>query len=84
MSMLQFNKKHEQGKSSIFDVILIQARANSKLGYPPELSIMPFGKYKGLKLKDIPLEYLEWINRRTWLKGKVKGIINEYVNSNMS
>jgi len=27
----------------------------------PETAVMPFGKHKGEKLADLPVEYLEWL-----------------------
>lgn len=32
---------------------------------------MPFGKYKGTLLKNIPISYLEWFNRKGFPKGKI-------------
>ena len=32
---------------------------------------MPFGKYKGLILCDLPVSYLEWFNRKGFPKGKL-------------
>ena len=32
---------------------------------------MPFGKYKGRKLCDLPVSYLEWFNRKGFPKGKL-------------
>ncbi|MFN3529018.1 MAG: DUF3820 family protein [Bacteroidia bacterium] len=34
-------------------------------------SVMPFGKYKDYKLKDIPVYYLEWMARNGFPKGKL-------------
>ncbi|NVK86159.1 MAG: DUF3820 family protein [Cytophagia bacterium] len=33
--------------------------------------MMPFGKYKGTKLCDLPIHYLEWFNREGFPKGKL-------------
>ncbi len=32
---------------------------------------MPFGKYKGVKLKDLPAYYLEWFSAKGFPKGKL-------------
>ena len=32
---------------------------------------MPFGKYKGRILCDLPVSYLEWFNRKGFPKGKL-------------
>lgn len=32
---------------------------------------MPFGKYKGTVLCNIPVSYLEWFNRKGFPKGKL-------------
>lgn len=32
---------------------------------------MPYGKYKGLLLCDLPIHYLEWINNKGWPAGKM-------------
>jgi len=32
---------------------------------------MPFGKYKGRLLCDLPMPYLEWFNRKGWPKGQL-------------
>lgn len=32
---------------------------------------MPFGKYKGRLLCDLPVAYLEWFNRKGFPKGKL-------------
>ncbi|MCH8554488.1 MAG: DUF3820 family protein [Schleiferiaceae bacterium] len=47
------------------------------LGPDPEVlkslsvSKMPFGKYEGFLLKDIPVYYLEWMARKGFPKGKL-------------
>jgi len=33
---------------------------------------MPFGKYKGLNLEEIPLSYLEWLHANADLKGRLR------------
>jgi uncharacterized protein len=32
---------------------------------------MPFGKYKGTVLCDLPVSYLEWFNRKGFPQGKL-------------
>ena len=32
---------------------------------------MPFGKYKGIILCDLPVSYLEWFQRKGFPKGKL-------------
>ena len=32
---------------------------------------MPFGKFKGLILKDLPVNYLEWFDRNGFPEGKL-------------
>ncbi len=32
---------------------------------------MPFGKYEGTILADLPISYLEWFHRKGMLKGKL-------------
>jgi len=32
---------------------------------------MPFGKYKGTTLCDLPVSYLEWFNRKGFPSGKL-------------
>ncbi len=39
---------------------------------------MPFGKYKGIKLDDLPMFYLEWFQRNGFPKGKL-GILLETI-----
>ncbi|MEI8052685.1 MAG: DUF3820 family protein [Bacteroidota bacterium] len=46
-------------------------------GPDPELLIqlmtmkMPFGKYNGTILRNLPVSYLEWFNRKGFPKGKL-------------
>lgn len=40
-------------------------------------SIMPFGKYKGVKLIDVPASYLVWCNDQDWCKGQLKAYITD-------
>jgi len=37
---------------------------------------MPFGKYKGRKICDLPISYLEWFKREGFPKGKI-GVLLE-------
>lgn len=43
-------------------------------------SIMPFGKYKGEKLANIPASYFLWLNDQEWCREDIK----EYIKENMS
>ena len=36
---------------------------------------MPFGKYKGTLLCDLPVFYLEWFNRKGFPKGKIGALL---------
>lgn len=40
-------------------------------------SIMPFGKYKGEKLANIPANYLIYIYSAGWIRGEIKEYIKE-------
>lgn len=42
-------------------------------------SLMPFGKYAGQKLANIPAEYLIWL----YENGKIYGSIKDYIRENM-
>lgn len=37
---------------------------------------MPFGKYKGMNILDVPLDYLQWIEQQSWLKDDLRKEIN--------
>ena len=39
---------------------------------------MPFGKYKGTVLKQLPVSYLEWFKRKGFPKGKL-GVMLETI-----
>jgi hypothetical protein len=38
-------------------------RTHNKNNNDPRYAKMPFGKYKGWFMKDIPTQYLEWITK---------------------
>jgi len=40
-------------------------------------SIMPFGKYKGQKMANVPPEYLLWCYHEDWCYGDVKKYIKD-------
>lgn len=42
---------------------------------PTTPMVMPFGKYRGYKLKDIPVPYLEWV-RTTFDSNRYRTLIN--------
>ncbi|MDO8999385.1 MAG: DUF3820 family protein [Bacteroidota bacterium] len=37
---------------------------------------MPYGKYKGIILYKLPVEYLEWFNRKGFPDGKLGMLLN--------
>jgi uncharacterized protein (DUF3820 family) len=41
--------------------------------------VMPFGKYKGEPLADIPVSYLDWIIGQDWIKPDLKEQIEEHL-----
>ncbi len=43
-------------------------------------SIMPFGKYKGKKLSDVPQGWFIWMHDRKLLKGELKQYAEENIN----
>lgn len=42
-------------------------------------SLMPFGKYKGRKMEDVPARYLVWL----YENGKCNGPVRLYISVNM-
>jgi len=40
---------------------------------------MPFGKYKGEALSDIPTEHLDWCIGQDWLKDDLKSSIDAHL-----
>ena len=48
-----------------------------------KVNCMPFGKYKGCKIKSIPLSYLIWANNKWDFKGigRLKAKIQEEINN---
>lgn len=40
--------------------------------------IMPFGKYKDVKLEDVPADYLLWLKDQDWIETKYPAVA-EYV-----
>lgn len=41
---------------------------------------MPFGKHKGIRMIDVPADYLLWLHDQEWAK---KGQVHEYIINNM-
>lgn len=33
---------------------------------------MPFGKYKGMNILDVPLEYLKWLEEQSFVRGPLR------------
>lgn len=46
-------------------------RHTDKSEKDPGMFVMPFGKYKGEYLGDIPVDYLEWLHGQDFVKGKL-------------
>ena len=52
------------------------------LGYkqkPISDFVFYFGKYKGLKLKEVPLSYLKWLLKQDWVKENLKEGIHQRI-----
>lgn len=43
-------------------------------------SKMPFGKYKGRKMKTVPAQYLDWMSGQTWIEEWPA--VQDYINRN--
>lgn len=41
-------------------------------------TLMPFGKYRGQRLGDIPDDYFEWLYDQTWFTQQSHGELWEY------
>lgn len=50
--------------------------SNTKL---TDASLMPFGKYKGQELINVPASYLLWAYDQEWCRGPIK----EYIKDNL-
>jgi uncharacterized protein (DUF3820 family) len=37
---------------------------------------MPFGKWKGTPMKNVPSEYLDWLVGQSWMPGKYSQIVD--------
>lgn len=44
-----------------------------------DTSLMPFGKYKGVKMANVPPDYLLWL----YDNSKVYGDVKEYIKDNL-
>lgn len=42
-----------------------------------DTDLMPFGKYKGEKLANVPASYLLWCYEHPWCRGELKKYIEE-------
>ena len=40
-------------------------------------SLMPWGKYKGVKMANVPAEYLRWLHENNKCSGDVKAYIED-------
>ncbi len=40
-------------------------------------SLMPFGKFKGEKIANVPASYLLWCYDQEWCRGEIKKYIEE-------
>ena len=45
---------------------------------------MPFGKFKGRILCDLPVSYLEWFNRKGFPKGKLGALLQTMLEIKMN
>ena len=45
---------------------------------------MPFGKYKGTILKNLPVSYLEWFARKGFPKGKLGNLLQTLLEIKMN
>lgn len=41
---------------------------------------MPFGKYKGEEVEDLPIRYLIWLKENTELYGDLEKLVDELTN----
>lgn len=46
-----------------------------------DTDLMPYGKYKGIAMANVPASYLDWI-RRTWILTKQNAPILGYIQDN--
>lgn len=44
-------------------------------------NVLPFGKYKGQRINETPIDYLKWLLKQDWLKYDLKKRISDYVDS---
>lgn len=44
-------------------------------------TLMPFGKHKGLRMIDVPADYLLWIYEQDWCKGSLRAYIEENIDA---
>lgn len=49
------------------------------MGTLSDISLMPFGKYKGKKMANVPSDYLLWL----YNKGLQEGDVKTYIEENM-
>jgi hypothetical protein len=46
-------------------------------------SLMPFGKYKGKKMIDVPARYLLWLNDQPYIDSPANRAVRAYIADNM-
>ena len=46
-----------------------------------DTDLMPFGKHKGIRMIDVPADYLLWVYDQEWCKGEVKKYIEENIDA---
>jgi uncharacterized protein (DUF3820 family) len=51
-----------------------------------DTSLMPFGKFKGLQMQDVPAKYLLWLGKGLIQEGGIRGgkkAVLNYIEDNM-
>lgn len=46
---------------------------------PTSDPILPFGKHKGQKVSDVPVEYLDWLIGQSWLNADLRELIEAHL-----
>jgi hypothetical protein len=80
-----FRKRYSDGYALIKDLEQIRVETRVQYRYesrpdPYANFIMPFGKHRGRKLKDIPVDYLEWVLQNfDGLRDATRTVIESYL-----